>query len=76
VLLMETAMKIHRLVLVEGRSIRSVSKSTGISRNSIRKHLHDKPFITLTKKSDDIVSGKDSSPAWLISVIVFFERVT
>jgi len=38
---METAMKIRRLVLVEGRSIRSVSKSTGISRNTIRKYLQN-----------------------------------
>jgi transposase len=38
---METAMKIRRLVLVEGRSIRSVSKTTGISRNTIRKYLQD-----------------------------------
>lgn len=38
---METASKIRRLVLVDGNSIRSVSKSTGISRNTIRKYLVD-----------------------------------
>jgi len=38
---METASKIRRLVLVDGNSIRSVSKSTGISRNTIRKYLTD-----------------------------------
>lgn len=38
---METASKIRRLVLVDGKSIRSVSKSTGISRNTIRKYLSD-----------------------------------
>tara|TARA_R110001583_G_scaffold134394_1_gene286090 strand:+ start:22217 stop:22351 length:135 start_codon:yes stop_codon:yes gene_type:complete len=38
---MEAASKIRRLVLVDGHSIRSVSKSTGISRNTIRKYLVD-----------------------------------
>jgi len=38
---METAMKIRRLILVEGRSIRSVSRETGISRNTLRKYLND-----------------------------------
>ena len=38
---METAMKVRRLILVEGRSIRSVSRETGISRNTLRKYLHD-----------------------------------
>tara|TARA_R110001592_G_scaffold341474_1_gene630564 strand:- start:39341 stop:40837 length:1497 start_codon:yes stop_codon:yes gene_type:complete len=38
---MESAMKIRRLVLVEGRSIRSVCKETGISRNTLRKYLRD-----------------------------------
>jgi len=38
------------------------------------KHLHDKPFISLIKKSDDIESGKDSSPACVISVIVCAQR--
>jgi transposase len=38
---MESAMKIRRLILVEGRSIRSVSQETGISRNTLRKYLRD-----------------------------------
>jgi transposase len=38
---METAMKVRRLILVEGRSIRSVSRETGISRNTLRKYLLD-----------------------------------
>jgi len=36
---METAMKVRRLILIEGRSIRSISRETGISRNTIRKYL-------------------------------------
>jgi hypothetical protein len=36
---MESAMKIRRLILVEGRSIRSVSRDTGISRNTIKNYL-------------------------------------
>ncbi len=40
-IVMETAMKIRRLVHVSGRSIRSVSRETGLSRNTIRKYLHD-----------------------------------
>lgn len=40
-LFMETAMKIRRLVLVDGQSIHSVSRSTGISRTTIRKYLKD-----------------------------------
>lgn len=38
---METAMKIRHRVLVGGESIRSVSQSTGISRNTLRKYLRD-----------------------------------
>ena len=38
---METAMKIRRMVLVDQRSIRSVSKETGISRNTVRKYVRD-----------------------------------
>ena len=37
VILMESAVKIRRLVLRDGVSIRSVSRSTGLSRNTIRK---------------------------------------
>lgn len=38
---MESAVKIRRLVLRDGHSIRSVSRSTGLSRNTIRKYLND-----------------------------------
>ncbi len=38
---MESAAKIRRLVLRDGHSIRSVSRSTGLSRNTIRKYLND-----------------------------------
>lgn len=38
---MESVMKIRRQVLVDGKSIRSVSRDTGLSRNTIRKYLQD-----------------------------------
>ena len=38
---METVMKIRRQILVDGKSIRSVSRDTGLSRNTIRKYLQD-----------------------------------
>ena len=38
---METVMKVRRMILVDQQSIRSVSKSTGISRNTIKKYLKD-----------------------------------
>lgn len=38
---MESAAKIRRLVLRDGRSIRSVSRDTGLSRNTIKKYLKD-----------------------------------
>ncbi len=40
-ILMESAAKIRRLILRDGESIRSVSRSTGLSRNTIRKYLKD-----------------------------------
>ena len=40
-ILMESAAKIRRLVLRDGRSIRSVSRDTGLSRNTIKKYLND-----------------------------------
>lgn len=40
-ILMESAAKVRRLVLRDGVSIRSVSRSTGLSRNTIRKYLAD-----------------------------------
>jgi transposase len=41
VILMESAAKIRRLVLRDGRSIRWVSRTTGLSRNTIKKYLKD-----------------------------------
>jgi len=38
---MESAARIRRLVLRDGHSIRSVSRDTGLSRNTIRKYLKD-----------------------------------
>ncbi|WP_063299351.1 IS21 family transposase [Pseudovibrio sp. WM33] len=38
---MESAAKIRRLVLRDGRSVRSVSRETGLSRNTIRKYVSD-----------------------------------
>ena len=38
---MESAAKIRRQVLRDGHSIRSVSRNTGLSRNTIRKYLND-----------------------------------
>lgn len=41
VLLMESALKIRRMVLRDGQSIRSVSRDTGLSRTTIRKYVKD-----------------------------------
>ena len=41
VILMESISKIRRWVLVDGRSIRSVARQTGVSRNTIKKYLKD-----------------------------------
>ena len=38
---MGSSAKIRRLVLVEGRSIRSISRETGLSRNTIKKYVND-----------------------------------
>jgi len=46
---METAMKLRRLILIEGRSIRSVSRETGISRNTLRKYLRSESPPTFTR---------------------------
>ena len=39
--MMETVMKIRRQILVDGKSVRSVSRETGLSRNTIRKYLKE-----------------------------------
>lgn len=41
VILMETAPKIRRLVHRDKKSIRSVSRQIGVSRNTVRKYLKD-----------------------------------
>ena len=48
---METIMKVRRMILVDQQSIRSVSKATGISRNTIKKYLKDEtpPNYTRSK---------------------------
>jgi len=57
---MESAMKIRRLILVEGRSIRSVSRDTGISRNTIKKYLQcDSPPTYQRTKSTTQLKLKD-----------------
>jgi len=38
---MESVSKVRRWVLVEGRSIRSVARATGLSRNTIKKCLKE-----------------------------------
>ena len=38
---METVMKLRRQILVDGKSIRAVSRETGLSRNTLRKYLKD-----------------------------------
>lgn len=49
---METAMKIRRRILVNGESIRSVNRTTGISRTTIRKYLEeDKPPSYKTRQA-------------------------
>ena len=35
---METVMKIRRQILVDGKRVRSVSRETGLARNTIRKN--------------------------------------
>ena len=40
-ILMESVSKIRRWILVEGRSIRSVARATGLSRNTVKKYLKD-----------------------------------
>ena len=41
--MMETALKIRHRIQVCGESIRSVSRSTGLSRTTIRKYLSETP---------------------------------
>ena len=47
---METAMKLRRQILVDGKSIRAFSRETGLSRNTLRKYLRedDAPHYHLT----------------------------
>jgi len=61
---METAMKIRRRILVNGESIRSVNRTTGISRTTIRKYLKsDKPpsYKTRQAGSKSILRGFETT---------------
>ena len=53
-LLMESAAKIRRMVLRDGRSIRSVSRETGLSRNTIRKYLKDSSPPSYQRQADPV----------------------
>lgn len=48
---MESITKIRRLVLRDGRSIRSVSRETGLSRNTVRKYVADDSPPSYTRLS-------------------------
>jgi transposase len=52
---MESSMKIRRQILVENKSIRSVSKATGISRNTIKKYLQDASTPSYTRSRPSIL---------------------
>ena len=54
VILMESAAKIRRLVLRDGEGIRSVSRSTGIARNTIKKYLKDDQPPTYQRKKPPV----------------------
>ena len=61
---METAMKIRRRILVDGESIRSVNRTTGLSRTTIRKYLQDdKPPSYKTRQAGlrSILKGFEST---------------
>ena len=52
---MESVMKIRRQILVDGRSIRSVSRETGLSRNTLRKYLTDEAPAACFKSENEAV---------------------
>lgn len=63
---MESAAKIRRMVLRDGRSIRLVSRETGLSRNTIRKYLKDSSPPSYRVRSTCLVqydSNRYSVPA-------------
>lgn len=51
---MESAAKIRRMVLRDGRSIRSVSRETGLSRNTIRKYVKDSSPPRYQRQADPV----------------------
>jgi len=51
---MESAAKIRRMVLRDGRSIRSVFRETGLSRNTIRKYLKDSSPPSYHRQTDPV----------------------
>lgn len=51
---MESAAKIRRMVLRDGRSIRSVGRETGLSRNTIRKYLKDSSPPSYQRQTDPV----------------------
>jgi transposase len=55
VIIMESSMKIRRQILIEGKSIRSVSRDTGISRNTIKKYLEDARSPSYTRLQSSII---------------------
>jgi transposase len=52
---METAMKLRRQILNDGRSIRSVSKETGLSRNTIRKYVRGDGLPSYQRKEPAVL---------------------
>ncbi len=51
---MESAAKIRRMVLRDGRSIRSVSRETGLLRNTIRKYLKDSSPPSYQRRTEPV----------------------
>jgi len=51
---MERAAKIRRMVLRDGRSIRSVGRETGLSRNTIRAYLTDSSPPSCHRRVDPV----------------------
>ena len=50
---METVMKIRRQILVDGKRVRSVSRETGLARNTIRKYLKEDSQPTYRRQQAD-----------------------
>ena len=65
---MESAAKIRRLILRDGKSIRSVSLSTGVSRNTIRKYLKDDQPPSYHRKQPPVLRKLAAFEARLIEL--------